>query len=386
MDAAGQRRGGGLAERELRARARWRRALRARRGPRRGGARRGRGGPRALQRRRAGRSATAPTRDRSSTPAQAGRLSDPRRRLRHDRGRHGHRAPRAGVRRRRLPGHGRGGDLPGRRARTPSSTRCGRTAPTTSACAITTGTSYEGRFVKDPELTAELIEDLRARGLLLRVQDYEHSYPHCWRSRHAADLLRQTVLVHRHLEAARRAAGGERDGQLAPATRQGGPLRGLAEEQRRLGALARALLGHAAAGVALRARARARDRLLRRAAAALGQRARGPSPAVRRRGRVPLSARRRRWRVRRRALRAADAPRAGGDRRVVRLRRDAVRPAPLPVRERGHLRAALPGRLHLRGPGPDARLVLLAAGGRDAAGPGGPFDHRRRTGTSSASA
>jgi isoleucyl-tRNA synthetase len=43
------------------------------------------------------------------------------------------------------------------------------------------GVSYEGRFVKDPELTAELIEDLRARGLLLRVHDYEHSYPHCWR-------------------------------------------------------------------------------------------------------------------------------------------------------------------------------------------------------------
>jgi isoleucyl-tRNA synthetase len=41
--------------------------------------------------------------------------------------------------------------------------------------------TYEGRFVKDPELTQELIEDLRARGLLLRVQDYEHSYPHCWR-------------------------------------------------------------------------------------------------------------------------------------------------------------------------------------------------------------
>ena len=43
------------------------------------------------------------------------------------------------------------------------------------------GSSYEGRFVKDPALTAELIEDLDARGLLLRVQDYEHSYPHCWR-------------------------------------------------------------------------------------------------------------------------------------------------------------------------------------------------------------
>jgi isoleucyl-tRNA synthetase len=43
------------------------------------------------------------------------------------------------------------------------------------------GHSYEGRFVKDPELTAELIADLRERGLLLRTQEYEHSYPHCWR-------------------------------------------------------------------------------------------------------------------------------------------------------------------------------------------------------------
>jgi isoleucyl-tRNA synthetase len=43
------------------------------------------------------------------------------------------------------------------------------------------GASYEGRFVKDPELTRELIEDLGERGLLLRAQDYEHSYPHCWR-------------------------------------------------------------------------------------------------------------------------------------------------------------------------------------------------------------
>ncbi len=43
------------------------------------------------------------------------------------------------------------------------------------------GDSYEGRFVKDPRLTEELIADLDARGLLLRVQEYEHSYPHCWR-------------------------------------------------------------------------------------------------------------------------------------------------------------------------------------------------------------
>jgi isoleucyl-tRNA synthetase len=41
--------------------------------------------------------------------------------------------------------------------------------------------SYEGRFVKDPQLTEELIADLDANGMLLRRTDYEHSYPHCWR-------------------------------------------------------------------------------------------------------------------------------------------------------------------------------------------------------------
>jgi isoleucyl-tRNA synthetase len=43
------------------------------------------------------------------------------------------------------------------------------------------GRSYEGRFVKDAALTEELIADLRERNLLLKVEQYEHSYPHCWR-------------------------------------------------------------------------------------------------------------------------------------------------------------------------------------------------------------
>jgi isoleucyl-tRNA synthetase len=38
---------------------------------------------------------------------------------------------------------------------------------------------YAGRWVKDAD--ADLIEDLRARGRLLRSEPYEHSYPHCWR-------------------------------------------------------------------------------------------------------------------------------------------------------------------------------------------------------------
>ena len=42
-------------------------------------------------------------------------------------------------------------------------------------------TGYGGRFVKSPHLAQELTAELRERGLLLREEDYEHSYPHCWR-------------------------------------------------------------------------------------------------------------------------------------------------------------------------------------------------------------
>ncbi len=39
--------------------------------------------------------------------------------------------------------------------------------------------TYAGRFVKDAD--ADLVEDLRRRGRLLRAEVYEHAYPHCWR-------------------------------------------------------------------------------------------------------------------------------------------------------------------------------------------------------------
>ncbi|MFY9469995.1 MAG: isoleucine--tRNA ligase, partial [Solirubrobacterales bacterium] len=42
-------------------------------------------------------------------------------------------------------------------------------------------TGFEGRFVKDPDLTGELIASLKDRGLLFRAKKYRHSYPHCWR-------------------------------------------------------------------------------------------------------------------------------------------------------------------------------------------------------------
>jgi isoleucyl-tRNA synthetase len=40
-------------------------------------------------------------------------------------------------------------------------------------------TAYAGRKVKDCD--EDIVEDLRARGRLLKAVPYEHSYPHCWR-------------------------------------------------------------------------------------------------------------------------------------------------------------------------------------------------------------
>ncbi|MFT4034118.1 MAG: isoleucine--tRNA ligase [Patulibacter sp.] len=42
-----------------------------------------------------------------------------------------------------------------------------------------TAADLSGRFVKT--LDVDLVKELAARGLLLRSQRYEHSYPHCWR-------------------------------------------------------------------------------------------------------------------------------------------------------------------------------------------------------------
>ena len=55
-----------------------------------------------------------------------------------------------------------------------------------------------------------------------------------------------------------------------------------------------------------------------------------------------------------------------GDRRLVRLGLDAVRPVGRARTHNEELRAALPGAVHLRGDRPDPRLVLLADGGRHA--------------------
>jgi isoleucyl-tRNA synthetase len=76
--------------------------------------------------------------------------------------------------------------------------------------ADTIGAPYAGRFVKDADPL--LVADLEARGKLVKVVDYTHSYPHCWRcdtpliywakptwfartSAYKADLLRENETV-----------------------------------------------------------------------------------------------------------------------------------------------------------------------------------------------
>ncbi|MBU1092130.1 isoleucine--tRNA ligase [Patescibacteria group bacterium] len=42
-------------------------------------------------------------------------------------------------------------------------------------------TKWAGKFVKDPEVEAGIIQDLQGRGLLLKEELYSHDYPFCWR-------------------------------------------------------------------------------------------------------------------------------------------------------------------------------------------------------------
>ena len=176
--------------------------------------------------------------------------------------------------------------------------------------------------------------------------------------RHAAPLLRQAVLVHRDRRSCATACSPPTSQvDWHPEHIKHGRFGDWLREQRRLGAVARALLGHAAAGVALRERPRALRRLVRRARGAQRRAARGPAPAVRRRGRLPVPAvRRARWRA---------CPRSSTSGSTRAAMPFAQWHAPFENEE--HFERALPGRLHLRGDRPDARLVLLAARRLDAA-------------------
>ena len=219
---------------------------------------------------------------------------------------------------------------------------------------------FADRFVKDPEVTRELIADLERRGLLFREQVYEHSYPHCWRcgtpllyyatsswyiatSEVKEQMLANNEAIGWHPEHVKHGRFGKWlennvDWALSRDRYWGTPLPvwrcgdGDCGELDCIGSVAE-----------------------------LRERSGGEVPDDLHRPYIDEVT------IRLRQVRRRDAPGRVGDRHLVRQRRDAVRPVPLPVRERGGVRGALPGRLHLRGPGPDPRLVLHAAGRVDAA-------------------
>ena len=150
--------------------------------------------------------------------------------------------------------------------------------------------------------------------------------------------------------------------RLDAGAHQGRPVRQVALQRARLVDQPQPLLGHAHPRVGVGrpgAPARRRLRLAGRAGGGLRPRAderggrAGPAPPVHRRADAPEPGRP--------VGRVDDAPDPRRARRVVRLGLDAVRAGALPVRERGLVRAPLPGRLHRRVHRPDPRLVLHAA-------------------------
>ena len=159
--------------------------------------------------------------------------------------RHRHRRHRAGA-----PGTGLRPRRPRRRARpmaSRSSTRC--CPPASSA---PTSTSSAASSSRRP--TTTLVADLGERGLLFAHLPYEHSYPHCWRCHTPLMYYAQPSWYIRTTAIKDELLGAERGDHLVPGVDQARPVRQLAGEQHRLGAVAQPLLGHAAADLALRRR------------------------------------------------------------------------------------------------------------------------------------
>lgn len=120
-----------------------------------------------------------------------------------------------------------------------------------------------GRFL--PELPSSAASSSRRRtarssttwppGVALPPRPVRAQLPALLALPHRADLLRPALLVRPDDRGTRGPAARERPHHLAPRHREVRPVRRLAQQQRRLGAVAAALLGHPAADLALRERA-----------------------------------------------------------------------------------------------------------------------------------
>ena len=103
----------------------------------------------------------------------------------------------------------------------------------------------KGLFFKDAD--KPLIRLLKDRGMMFRVRTLLAQlsiWLAYWRPN---PVLRKKCLVHPHIEISRAHVGTEQNDQLGPGAHKGRPLRQVVREQRRLGVIARAILGHTAA-------------------------------------------------------------------------------------------------------------------------------------------
>ena len=184
---------------------------------------------------------------RAALPERGGRAHRRRGGVRLDGGRHRHRAPRAGVRSgrpRRRTRAGLAGLATGRRRR-----HLHRRRPVLRARPL-----RQGRRPADHRGSARAGRPVRCGHLRARL-------PVLLAMRYSPPVPRAHVLVRAYDRGEGTAARGERRGHLDPRAHQAGAVRQLAREQRRLGALAGALLGHAAADLAVHEHARHRGRL-----------------------------------------------------------------------------------------------------------------------------
>ena len=176
-----------------------------------------------------------------------------------------------------------------------------------------------GMFVKDAD--PAIVEELRERGVLLRAETYRAQLPVLLAVRDPLLYYARTSWYVRTTEVKDRLLAVNREVNWYPEHIRDGPLRQLAREQRGLGAEPRALLGHAAAHLAVRRRPPDGHRIAQGAGRARRARPEGPRPAP---------ARHRRGHLRVPGVRRDGDARPRGHRHLVRLRRDAVRPVGLP--------------------------------------------------------
>ena len=213
---------------------------------------------------------------------------------------------------------------------------------------------FEGRFVKDPEVTRALIADLEERGLLFREQVYEHAYPHCWRC--GTPLLyyaKSSWYIATSQVRDRLLANNEQIGWHPEHIKHGRFGKWL--ENNVDWALSRDRYWGTPLPIWECTGEDCEGRFCAGSVGELRERARGEVPEDLHRPYIDEV--------------TLDCTECGGEMRRVESVIDTwydsgampFAQLALPVRERGGVRRALPGRLHLRGDRPDARLVLHAA-------------------------